>query len=313
MPGPAEDPRTAAYAAELSALGAATLGESGGRPMGPRVQPAWRGARLAAPAYPVRCTPGDNLAVHVAVTRGPGRQRARGRRRRRGRARLLGRGADYRGRGPGPRRAGHRRWRPGHRRPRGPRVPCLLLHRRPARRHQAAARDGGLARDVGGVAVARGTGWWATATAWWSSPAAALDEVLAAGRARAEKEDGMFAAAAPRVHRPSSSWGSTRRRWRAPEVVPPGADGAQAVTRLGGVRPASTSHTPWQASRAIRVRVWRGGAADVGQQHGAGGAEQPRVAPSARPRRRRGRRRRSSPPRGRRPAPPRRPPAPGPC
>jgi 4-hydroxy-4-methyl-2-oxoglutarate aldolase len=26
---------------------------------------------LAAPAFPVRCTPGDNLAVHVAVTRAP--------------------------------------------------------------------------------------------------------------------------------------------------------------------------------------------------------------------------------------------------
>ena len=31
----------------------------------------WSGARLAAPAYPVRCTPGDNLAVHVAVARAP--------------------------------------------------------------------------------------------------------------------------------------------------------------------------------------------------------------------------------------------------
>ncbi|MGO9343055.1 MAG: RraA family protein [Acidimicrobiales bacterium] len=32
-----------------------------------RVKPAWPGARLAAPAAPVRCTPGDNLAIHVAV------------------------------------------------------------------------------------------------------------------------------------------------------------------------------------------------------------------------------------------------------
>ena len=29
------------------------------------------GATVAAPAYPVRCTPGDNLAVHVAVTQAP--------------------------------------------------------------------------------------------------------------------------------------------------------------------------------------------------------------------------------------------------
>jgi 4-hydroxy-4-methyl-2-oxoglutarate aldolase len=55
----------------LRELGAATLGESGGRPMRARVKPAWTGAVLVAPAYPVRCTPGDNLAVHVGVTRAP--------------------------------------------------------------------------------------------------------------------------------------------------------------------------------------------------------------------------------------------------
>ena len=60
MPDPAE---------QLMALGAATLGESGGRPMAPRIRPAWPGADLAAPAFAVRCTPGDNLAVHVAVAR----------------------------------------------------------------------------------------------------------------------------------------------------------------------------------------------------------------------------------------------------
>ena len=36
-----------------------------------RVRPAWPGATLAAPAYPVRCGTGDNLAVHVAVARAP--------------------------------------------------------------------------------------------------------------------------------------------------------------------------------------------------------------------------------------------------
>jgi 4-hydroxy-4-methyl-2-oxoglutarate aldolase len=55
----------------LRALGAATLGESGGRAAHRRLRPAWRGASIAAPAYPVGCTPGDNLAVHVAVTRAP--------------------------------------------------------------------------------------------------------------------------------------------------------------------------------------------------------------------------------------------------
>jgi 4-hydroxy-4-methyl-2-oxoglutarate aldolase len=57
--------------AALAALGSATLGESGGRAADRRLRPAWRGAALAAPAYPVGCTPGDNLAVHVAVTRAP--------------------------------------------------------------------------------------------------------------------------------------------------------------------------------------------------------------------------------------------------
>ena len=55
----------------LARLGAATLGESGGRAAHRRLRPAWVGAQIAAPAYPVRCTPGDNLAVHVAVTKAP--------------------------------------------------------------------------------------------------------------------------------------------------------------------------------------------------------------------------------------------------
>ena len=55
----------------LAELGAATLGEAGGFPADRRLRPAWPGAVLAAPAYPVGCAPGDNLAVHVAVTRAP--------------------------------------------------------------------------------------------------------------------------------------------------------------------------------------------------------------------------------------------------
>jgi 4-hydroxy-4-methyl-2-oxoglutarate aldolase len=58
-------------ATAFAALGAATLGESGGRAMRARISAAWPGARLAAPAYPVTCTPGDNLAVHVAVAEAP--------------------------------------------------------------------------------------------------------------------------------------------------------------------------------------------------------------------------------------------------
>ena len=60
-----------ARALDALALGAATLGESGARRMHPRVKPAWTGARVAGPAFPVRCSPGDNLAIHVAVTRAP--------------------------------------------------------------------------------------------------------------------------------------------------------------------------------------------------------------------------------------------------
>jgi len=55
----------------LARLGSATIGESGGMAADRRLRPAWSGAALAAPAYPVGCTPGDNLAVHVAVTTAP--------------------------------------------------------------------------------------------------------------------------------------------------------------------------------------------------------------------------------------------------
>ena len=57
--------------AEALALGSATLGESGARRMQSRIKPAWSGARVAGPVYTVRCSPGDNLAIHVAVTRAP--------------------------------------------------------------------------------------------------------------------------------------------------------------------------------------------------------------------------------------------------
>jgi 4-hydroxy-4-methyl-2-oxoglutarate aldolase len=62
-------PSSADNAAALRELGSATLGESGARAMRDRIKPVWPGATLAAPAYPVRCTTGDNLAIHVAVAR----------------------------------------------------------------------------------------------------------------------------------------------------------------------------------------------------------------------------------------------------
>jgi len=72
MPGAHDLPATSdALADALLSLGAATVGESGALRMRPRMRAAWPGARLAAPAFPVRCTPGDNLAVHVAVAGAP--------------------------------------------------------------------------------------------------------------------------------------------------------------------------------------------------------------------------------------------------
>ncbi|HYV60903.1 MAG TPA: RraA family protein [Acidimicrobiia bacterium] len=62
MPDPAD---------QLMALGTATLGEAGGTPLAARIRPVWPGARLAAPAFGVRCPPGDNLAIHAAVARAP--------------------------------------------------------------------------------------------------------------------------------------------------------------------------------------------------------------------------------------------------
>lgn len=55
----------------LSALGAATLGESGAEPMAPDIGAVWVGARVAGPAFVAACGTADNLAVHVAVAEAP--------------------------------------------------------------------------------------------------------------------------------------------------------------------------------------------------------------------------------------------------
>jgi 4-hydroxy-4-methyl-2-oxoglutarate aldolase len=54
---------------ELIDLGAATLGESGGVALSPRIRPMWAGATCAGPAMTVSCADGDNLALHAAVAR----------------------------------------------------------------------------------------------------------------------------------------------------------------------------------------------------------------------------------------------------
>jgi 4-hydroxy-4-methyl-2-oxoglutarate aldolase len=57
--------------AALARLGAATLGESGGRAMRARIRPIWSGAAVVGDAVPVRCSSGDNLAIHVAAATAP--------------------------------------------------------------------------------------------------------------------------------------------------------------------------------------------------------------------------------------------------
>jgi 4-hydroxy-4-methyl-2-oxoglutarate aldolase len=58
-------------AASLLVLGSATLGESGGKPMHPRIRAAWPDAAIAGRAYAVKCGVADNLALHAAVVEAP--------------------------------------------------------------------------------------------------------------------------------------------------------------------------------------------------------------------------------------------------
>lgn len=66
----AASPQTAAQAL---ALGTSTLYEASGLPcaVDPAIRPVWAGAAIAAPVYPVQCSPGDNLAIHLALERVP--------------------------------------------------------------------------------------------------------------------------------------------------------------------------------------------------------------------------------------------------
>jgi 4-hydroxy-4-methyl-2-oxoglutarate aldolase len=161
--------------------------------MPPRIRPAWPGAALAAPAYPVHCTPGDNLAVHVAVTRAPigsalvvdvGSTAERGYW-----GEVLTTAAEARGLAGLVIDGGVRD------------TAALEAHRFPVFSSLVALRGAtkqlpgtvGLPAVVGGVEV--------VATDWVVGdsdgvvviPEALLDAVLAAGRARAEKEAEYFA------------------------------------------------------------------------------------------------------------------------
>ena len=60
-----------ALADTLTAVGTAALARCGGRSFGTHLFSVWPGAAFAASAYPVRCSPGDNLALHVGVAQAP--------------------------------------------------------------------------------------------------------------------------------------------------------------------------------------------------------------------------------------------------
>jgi 4-hydroxy-4-methyl-2-oxoglutarate aldolase len=179
-------------AAALAALGAATLGESGGEPMAPRIRPVWAGARVSGPAFPVVCTPGDNLGVHVAVAEAPpgsvlvvsvGDEPARGYW-----GEVLTTGAESRGLLGLVIDGGVRD------------VDALAAHGFPVFSSMIALRGatknspgvvGGRAR-VGGVSVAAGDWIVGDVDGVVAIPHARIDDVLAAGEARAAKELDMF-------------------------------------------------------------------------------------------------------------------------
>jgi 4-hydroxy-4-methyl-2-oxoglutarate aldolase len=181
-------------AATLQRLGSATLGESGGLATDRRLKPVWVGAALAAPAYTVGCAPGDNLAVHVAVTTAPA-----------GSVLVV----DV---GPVPDRgywgevlttAAEAAGLAGLVIDGGVRdVAALESHGFPvfsstislpgATKDRAGTVGGPV--TVGGVAVARGDWVVGDVDGVTVVPAAALDAVCAAGEAREAKEVGFFAA-----------------------------------------------------------------------------------------------------------------------
>ena len=180
--------------AELLELGAATLGESGGRPMRARIRAAWGGARVAAPAFPVRCTPGDNLAIHVAVAEAPpgfalvvdvGDQPELGYW-----GEVLTTGAQARGLAGLVIDGGVRD------------VSALGAHHFPVFSTMVALRGAtknrpgavGATVTVGDVEVQKGDWVVGDSDGVTVVPAIVLPEVLAAGRARAAKEEAYFAA-----------------------------------------------------------------------------------------------------------------------
>lgn len=65
---------TAEQLAQARKLGTSTLYEASGLPnssVEPAIRTIWPGASVAGPAYPLECSPGDNLAIHIAMEKAP--------------------------------------------------------------------------------------------------------------------------------------------------------------------------------------------------------------------------------------------------
>jgi 4-hydroxy-4-methyl-2-oxoglutarate aldolase len=61
------------FHARAKVLGSSTLYEASHLPcaVDSAIRPVWDGAFIAAPVYPLECSPGDNLALHLAMERAP--------------------------------------------------------------------------------------------------------------------------------------------------------------------------------------------------------------------------------------------------
>ncbi|WP_175774302.1 RraA family protein [Burkholderia anthina] len=64
----------AALLEQARKLGTSTLYEASGvatSSVDPAIRTVWPGASIAGPAYPLECSPGDNLAIHIAMEKAP--------------------------------------------------------------------------------------------------------------------------------------------------------------------------------------------------------------------------------------------------
>lgn len=69
----AESPSSSDIEARCRALGTSTIYEAShlNCMVDPAIRPVWSGAFIAAPAFPLACSPGDNLSIHIAMERAP--------------------------------------------------------------------------------------------------------------------------------------------------------------------------------------------------------------------------------------------------